>query len=199
MPSDCLTALFEAHSQQTPVVWTALVQTRGSTPQKAGATMLVFADGSQVGTLGGGCVEAEVKRKALQNLQTGNREIVTFQLDNNYGWDDGLICGGRMTMLIDPIQPDDSLDYFETIAQLKQSGQSYTQAILIDSPDENESTAGNCYLVDTNQKIVAQRADNEAPGQLLDHVKPLEERPRPYVKNKISYLPALDRCRLLIV
>ncbi|MEZ6046999.1 MAG: XdhC family protein [Planctomycetaceae bacterium] len=105
---ECLNALIEAHQRKTPVVWTSLVETRGSTPQKAGATMLVFGEGSQVGTLGGGCVEAEVKRKALENLQSGKREIVTFQLDNDYGWDDGLICGGRMTMLIDPVLPDES-------------------------------------------------------------------------------------------
>ena len=107
MSTECLHALIDTHARQTPVVWTSLVETRGSTPQKPGATMLVFGEGSQVGTLGGGCVEAEVKRKALQNLQSGQREIVTFQLDNDYGWDDGLICGGRMTMLIDPVLPNE--------------------------------------------------------------------------------------------
>src|SRR3979490_1953475 len=78
-----------------------LVETRGSTPQKAGAAMLVFPDGSQRGTLGGGCVEAEVKQRALGLLAAGGQsEMCTFCLDDNYGWDDGLICGGRMTMLV---------------------------------------------------------------------------------------------------
>src|SRR5216684_7862206 len=87
-----------------PVAYTALVETRGSTPQKAGAAMLVFADGSQRGTLGGGCVEAEVKQRALRVLNSGGKaEIVTFNLDDNYGWDDGLICGGRMSILADPL------------------------------------------------------------------------------------------------
>ncbi|MEO1996481.1 MAG: XdhC family protein, partial [Planctomycetaceae bacterium] len=57
------------------VAYTALVETRGSTPQKPGACMLVFADGSQSGTLGGGCVEAEVKRRALMLLDQGEPEI----------------------------------------------------------------------------------------------------------------------------
>ena len=57
------------------VAYTALVETRGSTPQKAGATMLVFADGSQTGTLGGGCVEAEVKRRALRLIDQGETEL----------------------------------------------------------------------------------------------------------------------------
>src|SRR5712671_1360900 len=87
-------------------VYCAVVETRGSTPQKAGAAMLVFPDGSQSGTLGGGCVEAEVKRQALRTLADGaapEPQLHTFCLDDNYGWDDGLICGGRMNILADPI------------------------------------------------------------------------------------------------
>ncbi|MFO0917942.1 MAG: XdhC family protein [Planctomycetaceae bacterium] len=93
--------------------YTALVETRGSTPQKSGAAMLVYPDGSQVGTLGGGCVEAEVKRRALQLLDHGTTDLLTFELDSDYGWDDGLICGGRMKMLVDPIRPGEDLRYFQ--------------------------------------------------------------------------------------
>src|SRR5882672_8185259 len=86
-------------------VYCSVVETRGSTPQKAGAAMLVFADGSQRGTLGGGCVEAEVKQRAMRVLgdEGGQPAVLTFNLDDNYGWDDGLICGGRMTILADPL------------------------------------------------------------------------------------------------
>src|SRR5688572_15183392 len=87
-------------------VYCAVVETRGSTPQKAGAAMLVFLDGSQTGTLGGGCVEAEVKRQALRTLSDGSTaapQVLSFCLDDNYGWDDGLICGGRMSILADPV------------------------------------------------------------------------------------------------
>src|SRR5918994_1811546 len=59
-------------SRQRPCVWCAVVETRGSTPQKAGAAMVVFADGGQRGTLGGGCVEAEVKQRALGVLADGH-------------------------------------------------------------------------------------------------------------------------------
>src|SRR3954466_13309957 len=63
-----LRRLLDSLATSQPVAYCRLVETRGSTPQKAGAGMLVFADGSQAGTLGGGCVEAEVKRKALAAL-----------------------------------------------------------------------------------------------------------------------------------
>src|SRR5882672_11190332 len=101
---EILTELIAALDQQRPCVYCSVVETRGSTPQKAGAAMLVFADGGQRGTLGGGCVEAEVKQRALGLLvNSGPDEVASFCLDDNYGWDDGLICGGRMSMLIAPL------------------------------------------------------------------------------------------------
>src|SRR5208337_4302891 len=103
---ELLAELSRTLEQGRPCVFCSVVETRGSTPQKAGATMLVYLDGSQTGTLGGGCVEAEVKRRALQvlNEQGGSAEILSFCLDDDYGWDDGLICGGRMTMLVSPMR-----------------------------------------------------------------------------------------------
>src|SRR6516165_7201494 len=103
---DLLAELTQALENGRDCVYCFVVETRGSTPQKAGAAMLVFPDGRQSGTLGGGCVEAEVKRLALGTLtQDGDSktQVLTFCLDDNYGWDDGLICGGRMCILADPV------------------------------------------------------------------------------------------------
>src|SRR3954466_11881150 len=109
---DLLAELTSALDTGKDCVYCALVETRGSTPQKAGAAMLVFVDGSQRGTLGGGCVEAEGKQHAPALLHNGGRaEVKTFSLDDNYGWDDGLICGGRMTMLIDPLRSPEAGRY----------------------------------------------------------------------------------------
>src|SRR5205807_5454646 len=102
---EVLAQLTSALGSGRECVYCAVVETRGSTPQKPGAAMLVFPDGSQSGTLGGGCVEAEVKQRALGVLTHGGgkSEVLTFCLDDNYGWDDGLICGGRMTILAEPL------------------------------------------------------------------------------------------------
>jgi len=79
-----------------------VVATRGSTPQGAGAKMLCALDGATLGTLGGGCVEAEVRRRAIELLVKGGApsQVMTFRLDSDYGWDDGLICGGVMDVLV---------------------------------------------------------------------------------------------------
>src|SRR5262245_33509683 len=127
-----LDGLRKAIESAQPVAYTALVETRGSTPQKAGAAMLVFPDGSQTGTLGGGCVEADVKRRAMRVLDHGPAELVTFQLDDNYGWDDGLICGGRMKMLIDPVRPGDDVTYYTALDAKLSTGAGCTEAVIID-------------------------------------------------------------------
>jgi xanthine dehydrogenase accessory factor len=186
------------HSDQA-VAYTALVETRGSTPQKAGASMLVFPDGSQSGTLGGGCVEAEVKRRALRILDEGSREIMTFQLDNDYGWDDGLICGGRMKMLVDPVRPGDDLDYFRRLVEVYQTGLGCTEVVVIDAEAAGGGAAGDRFLFDHNDELVAYRGTPEPPETLRANFNPIKSRPRSYVASGLSYLPHLQRCRLVIV
>jgi xanthine dehydrogenase accessory factor len=178
-----------------------LVETRGSTPQKAGAAMLVFEDGSQSGTLGGGCVEAEVKRRALAVIERGAAEIAVFQLDNDYGWDDGLICGGRMTVLMDPLADEEARSYVAAVADAA-VGSGATEAIVFDG-EKAGLPAGACYLLDANEQVLASlrtgASSNKAGESLSASVRPLSTRPRPYAVNGVSFLPHLPRTRLLIV
>lgn len=183
-----------------PVCYCALVETRGSTPQKAGAMMLVFPDGSQVGTLGGGCVEAEVKRRALQLLDEGTAGLLTFQLDSDYGWDDGLICGGRMKMLVDPIRPGDDSSYYRTWFDRLLTGTGCTEAVVLDAEAAGAGAEADRYLLDEHGTVIAQRtAGTKELAGVRERLRSLEERPRPYVAGGISYLPCLSRCRLVIV
>src|SRR5438105_4983624 len=73
---------------------------KGSSPQKQGAKALFFADGRIEGTLGGGCLEAEIRERA--RLALAKQQPATFELvlDHDFGWDDGLICGGKVYGLI---------------------------------------------------------------------------------------------------
>src|SRR6476661_10359901 len=128
---ELLAELTAALGRRLPCVYCAVVETRGSTPQKAGAAMLIYPDGTQAGTLGGGCVEAEVKRRALLGLNdTGRPEVLTFCLDDDYGWDDGLICGGRMTILAQPLTAGEpAADYYRRLRQLADTGRGFTEAV----------------------------------------------------------------------
>jgi xanthine dehydrogenase accessory factor len=182
-----------------PVAYTALVETRGSTPQKAGAAMLVFPDGSQTGTLGGGCVEAEVKRRALRLIDQGATELLTFQLDDNYGWDDGLICGGRMKMLVDPLRPGEDHSYFTTLNGLIAAGAACTEAVVIDPEKAGGGAAGDRFLFNDRGELIGSRAKQPASPAVAGQLKPVARRPRAYVEQGISYLPFLARCRLIVV
>src|SRR4249919_412412 len=114
-----------------PGVFCTVVAARGSTPQKPGAAMLVYGDGTQAGTLGGGCVEAEVRRRALHALAAaGGPELHTFTLDDDFGWDDGLICGGRMTILADPVTPSGT-DYYHRLTALVEAGAGCTEVVAL--------------------------------------------------------------------
>jgi xanthine dehydrogenase accessory factor len=184
---------------QQAVAYTALVETRGSTPQKPGATMLVFADGSQTGTLGGGCVEAEVKRRSLFLLDEGRAELVTFQLDDNYGWDDGLICGGRMKMLVDPVRPGDDVAYYYALTTRVTEGKGFTEAVVLEPRSSGGGAPADRWLVDEDGTVAAHRGSDTLPLGLLPNMKPLSQRPHAYVSAGVSYLPRLMRTRLVIV
>jgi xanthine dehydrogenase accessory factor len=75
---------------------------KGSSPQKKGAKALFFADGRIIGTLGGGCLEAEIQDRARRALLTQTPATFDLVLDHDFGWDDGLICGGKVCGLILP-------------------------------------------------------------------------------------------------
>ena len=85
---ELLAELRSALEERRPCVWCSLIETRGSTPQKAGAGMLVFPDGSQRGTLGGGCVEAEVKRKLalVQDVRRFAKERLGLPAERLAAW-----------------------------------------------------------------------------------------------------------------
>jgi xanthine dehydrogenase accessory factor len=101
------------------VVLCVVVATRGSTPQEKGAKMLVVADGRTYGTLGGGCVEAEVRKQALELLSDNVSKMLDFHLDHDYGWDDGLICGGVMEIQAQVIDRQSDGMYREALAAIR--------------------------------------------------------------------------------
>src|SRR6516165_3595115 len=162
------------NSLDRPCVYCAVVETRGSTPQKAGAAMLVYPDGSQRGTLGGGCVEAEVKQRALRVLAAPGggpaSEVLTFCRDDNYGWDDGLICGGRMTILADPVTARAGPEpYYRSYRQVVESGQGCTEVVAL-AENAFGLPAGTRYLFDARRSLLCQLGDAAPPAELVHGV-----------------------------
>jgi len=94
--------LAAALAQNRPFVLALISGTKGSSPQRIGAKALFFSDDKITGTLGGGCLEAEVHARAKKALKSGQPATFDMVLDHDFGWDDGLICGGSVSGLILP-------------------------------------------------------------------------------------------------
>src|SRR5262249_50440698 len=162
-----------------------------------GAAMLVYPDGTQAGTLGGGCVEAEVKRRALLGLNdTGRPEVLTFCLDDNYGWDDGLICGGRMTIVAQPpspcgVRPRRLHSYYHQLHELAQRGAGYTEAVVIG--DSFGLPIGDRYLFDAAAAPAAHLGERPAWEAVAAHLVPLSSHPKPATRHGVAYMPAAPR------
>jgi xanthine dehydrogenase accessory factor len=77
-----------------------IVQSTGSSPQREGAKMLVRDDGTVLGTLGGGCIEAEVRQASLMAIKNGSPSTFPFNLTEKHG---GLVCGGKILVYIEPV------------------------------------------------------------------------------------------------
>jgi xanthine dehydrogenase accessory factor len=87
-----------------PAVIATVAATRGSTPRRAGARMLVRPDGSSCGTIGGGCGESEVIYTAMETHNDGRPRLVHVDLTNPIDGDDK-ICGGVMDIFLERIAP----------------------------------------------------------------------------------------------
>ena len=83
------------------VVVATVAHTRGSTPQQRGAKMVFFADGTVAGTVGGGCVEAEVWAEARAVLRNGTPGLYQFKLTAEAASEEGMVCGGTMEIFLD--------------------------------------------------------------------------------------------------
>ena len=82
-----------------------IVQVNGSIPSYESAKLLVREDGSMTGTIGGGCVEAEVWNAAREVMETERPRHLNFSLGQDAAYDNGLICGGQLNVFVEPIVP----------------------------------------------------------------------------------------------
>ncbi|MBI1746619.1 MAG: XdhC family protein [Acidobacteria bacterium] len=83
-----------------------IIGRKGSVPRKDAAKMLIRQDGSSLGTIGGGCTEAEVWREALNVMREEKAKTLSFELMEDEPTESGLLCGGTMEVYIEPILPD---------------------------------------------------------------------------------------------
>ena len=137
---------------QKPMVVATVVRTSGSTPQKSGAKLLVREDGSGVGTLGGGCVEGDIWFAAQELLKRGgDAELRDYELNEDLAAQDGLVCGGTMYFLIDPVrQSDPYRDFAAQAADAYAGGPPMAIVNVTAAPSNSDVVVGAKLLVREN-------------------------------------------------
>src|SRR6266700_1635764 len=121
MKSIVFKALAGAARRREPVALGIISGVKGSSPQKVGAKALFYRDGRIKGTLGGGCLEAEIQQRAIQSLRSGEPATFDLLLDHDFGWDDGLICGGKVFGVILPNVQNAGEKVWRELAERKSS------------------------------------------------------------------------------
>ncbi|MGD2270623.1 MAG: XdhC family protein [Desulfobacterales bacterium] len=96
--------LGELKNRKLPVCLATIVETVGSTPREVGAKMIICADGTLFGSVGGGCGESQVKSAALRCLlSTKTPELLEVRLLDDLGTKGGDVCGGTMRIFVEPL------------------------------------------------------------------------------------------------
>src|SRR5579872_7225284 len=123
-----------------------LVSTSGSSPQNTGAKVLFLPDGRIIGTIGGGCMEAEARRIGLECLRKNTHRLFDLRLDDDFGWDDGLICGGSVRIFINPT-PERSAEVYAAALDVAARRDRAALCTVVQAPAEHQSLIGRCLLV----------------------------------------------------
>ena len=183
---DLLRHLTDALERGREPIVCQVVETRGSTPQKAGALMIVDPDGGQVGTLGGGCVEAEVKQKADRGGSAGRgRRSHAFVLDHDYAWADGLICGGKMVITAEALRGPGPLAYLPGLSARCSRPATGSPRPSWSTPTGSApaSRPGARFLFGAGRRAASRAGRSpRRPSGLAGRVAPLDDRPRPAVR-----------------
>ena len=140
--------------QGEPFTIATVVHTKGSSPQKPGAKLLIRKDGSGVGTLGGGCVEGDIWFAAKEIMREhGGAEYKDYYLNEEIAARDGLVCGGTMYFLIDPVwEPGKFLPVAQQIVHAYEGADSVSLATLI-KPGPAGGTIGAKLLIQGNGSL----------------------------------------------
>ena len=104
-PMDVYEELVHLRRSGQKAALATIVEVEGSIPSFRSAKLLVREDGSMVGTIGGGCTEAEVWNAAREVIETEKPRMLSFNLSQDAAYDSGLICGGQLDVYVEPVMP----------------------------------------------------------------------------------------------
>ena len=158
-------------NEKHPLVIATVVRTKGSTPQKPGAKLLVRNDGSGVGTLGGGCVEGDIWYAAKQLMKNrGSAETIGYELNEEIAAQDGLVCGGTMFFLVDPIyEKGQEALFLDEINSAYLGGEPVALASLVKTTPDIDSKLGGKLLIRSDGSVVGTLGANNLNSEAIKY------------------------------
>ena len=180
--------------QGDPCVLATVVRTKGSTPQKPGAKLLVRQDGSGVGTLGGGCVEGDIWFASSELLKRGgDAEVKDYFLNEDLAARDGLVCGGTMYFLLEPVRRrETALPYLQEIADAYAGGPAVAMASLLKSPGSADMAVGHKLFIRRDGSIEGTLGSPALDAEVSERAREL----MPY--GKCEFLSTSDGSHLFL-
>jgi xanthine dehydrogenase accessory factor len=131
--SDVFSELLRLKQQGQRAALCTIISSKGSLPMSGKAKMLVGEDGTMVGTVGGGCLEADVWAEAQRVIKKDISKIAAFILTEQHAGESGLNCGGKVEIFIEPVVPQRLNEVFEEIARIRAAGEKGAIATVISS------------------------------------------------------------------
>ena len=158
---DIYSEIIKALEKKEQVALATLITRVGSAPRAVGAKYLIKGDGTSVGSIGGGCVEAEVWQEAQKVMEKREGRILHFELTSEQLAEGGLICGGNIDIFLEPLR-EDFLNIYQEAARIRQKGGSAILATLV-------SVEGAFYKGEDSKALM--KTSGEKVGFLLGGVE----------------------------
>jgi len=158
---DIYSEIVKALEMKEKVALATLITRVGSAPRAVGAKYLVKGNGTSLGSIGGGCVEAEVWQKAQNVMEEAKGEILHFDLTSEQLAEGGLICGGNIDIFLEPLK-EDFLNVYQEVSRIKQKGSSAILATLVSVDGDFPKGEGSKVLI---------KPSGEKVGSLLGGVE----------------------------
>jgi xanthine dehydrogenase accessory factor len=162
---DIYSEIMKALGRKEKLALATLITRVGSAPRAVGAKYLVKEDGTTLGSIGGGCVEAEVWQEAKEVMMRGKGRVIHFELTSEQLAEGGLICGGNIDIFLEPLK-EEYLNVYQEVMRIKQKGGSAILATLISVDD--------AFPKEGNSKVLM-----KASGEKVGHIfsgEQIEER-----------------------
>ena len=160
--------IVKALEKKEKVALATLIHRVGSAPRAAGAKYLVREDGTSFGSIGGGCVEAEVWQGAQDVMRKGEGGVLHFELTAEQLAEGGLICGGTVDIFVEPLR-EECLDIYREMVKMKQKGGSGILATLISINGAFYKGEGaKVLLKSTGEKVGSLSDGNQVEQKILE-------------------------------